>query len=560
MTLRVLCPALVILAILGVAPAADRAAAIARLIDQLGSKNFEEREQASRSLEKLREAALPALRKAAAEHADPEVRERSRKAADLIADGILRDKRFARRVLNLGMDIHEAYVVERDLGDLVAETVRGLYAQEQADIPAPIARQLGKARGADADTLAALLRDVRADLATHATFKGDTDALQAARVMLAGLDPFSRLMEEPVRFDHVPPDPQDNALGARIEIDPETRALRIVTPYVGGPAYDAGLRGGDRITHVMEPGAGARLAPPRVIPMAGLSLTRMASKLWGPRGAKVHLLVVRQGEVASKQATVVRGPFEREYVCGVRRIENDAWDYLLDREDKIAYLRVPQFASGTADQVAGVVARLRQDGMKGLILDLRFNPGGLLSESVKLADLFIDDGMIVRVAGRNGREETRRGQREGSLLDFPIVCLVNGETASAAEIVSACLQDHQRATIVGERTRGKGSVQSITNQSELDVQLKLTTALFYRPNGKKIDRLRVPGTPEDEWGVSPAKNSLVALTGGEREKVRAHLGQAEIIARRRAKEEGASFKDRQLAHALERLQRRLEKP
>lgn len=238
---------------------------------------------------------------------------------------------------------------------------------------------------------------------------------------------------------------------------------------------------------------------------------------------------------------------------GVRRNGEGGWDYWLDRDRKIAYVGVPIFSAGTTATVRDVLASLRKDGLKALILDLRFNPGGLLKESVELVDLFIDDGLILRIVPRHGKEMSWSGNKEGSLLDFPIVCLVNGDTASGAEIVAACLQDHKRATILGERTRGKGSVQNITSIPELPGQLKLTVALFHRPSGKKLDRLVVKGREEDEWGVVPEKDFLVSLKEKEREKLREHLPAGA------GKGKDDDFQDRQLERALEHLRQRLKK-
>ncbi len=132
---------------------------------------------------------------------------------------------------------------------------------------------------------------------------------------------------------------------------------------------------------------------------------------------------------------------------------------------------------------------------------------------MKITDLFIDDGLIVSVRPRVGKEAKFSGQMEGSLLDFPMVCMVNGGSASGSEIVSACLQDHKRALIVGERSYGKGSVQNI--QEFHDGQIKLTTASFWRPSGKNLNKSSTSGKDTDEWGVTPDKGFLVKLTGKE---------------------------------------------
>src|SRR5262249_40288209 len=150
-----------------------------------------------------------------------------------------------------------------------------------------------------------------------------------------------------------------------------------------------------------------------------------------------------------------------ETVMGFRREgANDIWNYWIDPDARIAYVRLSSFAGNTHQDLDHVVRSLRQYGLKGLILDLRFNPGGLLRSAVSISDMFIDEGEIVSVRPRVGPIETHRG-KPGGYLDFDLVCLVNQGSASASEIVSACLQDHKRAVIMGERSYGKGSVQNI---------------------------------------------------------------------------------------------------
>ena len=175
----------------------------------------------------------------------------------------------------------------------------------------------------------------------------------------------------------------------------------------------------------------------------------------------------------------------------------------------------------------------RQHRIRGFILDLRFNPGGLLDSAVKITDLFIGDGLIVSIRPRVGREAKFNGQMEGSMLDFPMVCLVNGFSASGSEIVSAALQDHNRAYIIGERSYGKGSVQNI--QPFDGGEIKLTTASFWRPSGKNLNKSSTSGKEEEDWGVIPDK--VVKLSPRER----------------RGKTAKSEFKDKQLDKALEYL-------
>src|SRR5262249_3049490 len=206
-----------------------------------------------------------------------------------------------------------------------------------------------------------------------------------------------------------------------------------------------------------------------------------------------------------------------ESVLGYKRKANDDWDYMIDEKNKIAYVRLSSFQEYSSRDLTAVMEDLvKKEKIKGFVLDLRFDPGGLLSAAVEIADLFIDDGLIVTVRQR-GRPETRyTGFREGSLLDFPMVCLVNGLSASASEIVSAALQDHHRAWIVGERTYGKGSVQNIMKLKVapgVNAEVKMTTASYWRPSDRNINKASTGGKEEDEWGVTPDK--VVKLTPKE---------------------------------------------
>src|SRR5262249_49024710 len=155
--------------------------------------------------------------------------------------------------------------------------------------------------------------------------------------------------------------------------------------------------------------------------------------------------------------------------------------------------------------IQDAVSALAKDGVKGLILDLRYNPGGLLTSAIQISDLFIDDGLIVTIKPRSsaGDEWPAIGKSKGSYLKFPMVCMVNGMSASGSEIVAASLQDHQRAVILGERSYGKGSLQDIEDFAPTNAKIKMTTATFWRPNGKNLNKSSTPGKDEDEWGVTP---------------------------------------------------------
>ena len=165
---------------------------------------------------------------------------------------------------------------------------------------------------------------------------------------------------------------------------------------------------------------------------------------------------------------------------------------MFDPQHRIAYVRLVTFGRDSAAALRQVLTRLKKEGMRGLVLDLRFDPGGLLAAAIDVCQLFISDGRIVSIQGRNVPERSFDAHQDGALEGFPMVVLVNHFSASASEIVAACLQDHHRATIIGERTWGKGSVQSVVELEDGKSALKLTTAAYRRPNGKNIHRFPAP--------------------------------------------------------------------
>ncbi len=196
---------------------------------------------------------------------------------------------------------------------------------------------------------------------------------------------------------------------------------------------------------------------------------------------------------------------------GDKRKPNDEWDFMLDPAKKIGYIRITNFIQNTVEEVKAALKELDAQGMKGLILDLRDDPGGLLSAAVEISDLFVEDGKIVSTRGRNTAEKTFEAHKEGTYSGFPMAVLVNHNSASASEILAACLQDHNRAVVIGERSFGKGSVQNILDLEDGDSVLKLTVATYWRPSGKNIHRFK-NAKETDEWGVSPNPGLEVKLS------------------------------------------------
>ena len=182
---------------------------------------------------------------------------------------------------------------------------------------------------------------------------------------------------------------------------------------------------------------------------------------------------------------------------------------IMDEQNKIGYLIVTNFGRHTTEEILDAVKELKSQEVQGLIIDLRYNPGGLLSSAIQISDMFIKEGLIVSTEGRATPKRIWEAKADGTFDGFPMAVLINQFSASASEILSACLQDHERAVIVGQRSFGKGSVQNIIELENGKSVLKLTTAGYFRPNGKNIDRPSAGGS--DEWGVSPNKGFEVTF-------------------------------------------------
>jgi carboxyl-terminal processing protease len=215
-------------------------------------------------------------------------------------------------------------------------------------------------------------------------------------------------------------------------------------------------------------------------------------------------------------------------VMGDRRKPNDEWDFLLDSDKRIGYIRLTAFSRDTASDLREALDELTSGGLRGLVLDLRFNPGGLLNSAVDVADLFLADGTIVSTKGRAVPERKWEAKKDGTFDGFPMVVLVNRYSASASEIVSAALQDHKRAIVIGERSWGKGSVQNVIELESGKSALKLTTASYQRPNGHNIHRF--PDAKEtDEWGVKPNDGFEIKLSDRELGRLVQYRRQRDIL-------------------------------
>jgi carboxyl-terminal processing protease len=470
---------------------------------------------------------------------------------------------YARMVLRAADLVKAGYVQDVNQGQLIDWGIRGLYKHLGEKLPSDLRQRLAQVKELSKNDLLRLLTDARKHLGKREDLDNGNDITYTLHPMLEKLDRHTDYIDpETLRRMEVEIRGHFSGIGVQIRRNTSKDALQVVTPIKDSPAYKAGIYAGDLITYIIREvdDRGRPLPKPEKLSTKGMSTEEAVKKILGKAGTKIKLIIQREGSEKPLEFELIRGRVEVETVLGYKRNPDDSWDYVIDPANRICYVRLTQFSSNTYRDLYRLMERLTHEGgIKGFILDLRFNPGGLLDSAVKIADLFIDDGVIVTIRPRNGPETSYIGKSDGSYLEFPMVCLVNGYSASASEIVSACLQDHQRAIILGTRTYGKGSVQTIL---EFDTtagrgKIKLTTATFWRPSKKNLNKASTPGREEDEWGVTPDPGFVVKLSTKELNDLQDHLRETEIIPRPDRRQPATSsksaFRDRQLELALEYL-------
>jgi len=313
----------------------------------------------------------------------------------------------------------------------------------------------------------------------------------AYRGMLQQLDPYSQYFTE-TQNASFSEDTEGQFGGLGIEISLNDGILTVIAPMRGTPAYEAGILAGDTILEIDGQST------------ERITLEEAVRILRGEPGTQVTLTVRHPGAWVNSTITITR-----EIIKAVS-IEHE----IIDRQSGIGYIRTSTFTAKIVDDMHEAVEAMQKDNLKGLILDLRQNPGGLLNMAVEMADEFLDEGTIVSVKGRRPEQtKTFRATRGEKLEEMPLVVLIDEGSASASEIVAGALRDHRRALLVGTRTYGKGSVQNIIPLAEGQA-MKLTTARYYTPNDKPIlDRQGIfPDVP-----VPMSREHLIALRNQERE-------------------------------------------
>jgi carboxyl-terminal processing protease len=368
------------------------------------------------------------------------------------------------------------------------------------------------------------LVDLRSQILHNYVEKVDDQKLLdgAIKGMMSELDPYSNYFakDELAAFDRAVHG-QFSGIGAEISQDPTTNNFIIVSPLEDSPALKAGVLAGDRILRANGE------------TVEGLSLKDLLTKISGLPDSQLRLTVLHEGEKTPVELTITRQVIQVHSVKGVSHNPQGDWNFLIDPEHRIAYVRITNFMENTAEELDKALLPLINDrgdgGVRGIILDLRFDPGGLLQAGIDVCDRFLDSGVVVSTGRPDSskRDFVAEATKEHTYPRIPLVVLLNEYSASASEIVAGALKDHRRAVLVGARSFGKGSVQSLINLDNGNAALKLTTQYYYLPSGKNIMRKK----DAKEWGVEPDPAFNIPLTDDENRMVLRARDKSEIIHR-----------------------------
>ncbi len=360
-----------------------------------------------------------------------------------------------------------------------------------------------RAAGADTYRQLNLFGDVFERVRADYVEKPDDAKLVESAIngMLNALDPHSSYMDaKSFRDMQVLTRGEFGGLG--IEVTMEDGLVKVVAPIDGTPAAKAGVMAGDIITHLDDE------------PVQGLTLNQAVDKMRGPVNTKIRLKIMRKGQDTPTEVSIVRD------IIRVRSVRSS------NEGDEIGYIRVTQFNEQTSEglkkAINDLTAQIPPEKLKGYVLDLRNNPGGLLDQAISVSDAFLERGEIVSTRGRNPEETQRFNARAGDLVHGkPLIVLINGGSASASEIVAGALQDHKRATVIGTRSFGKGSVQTIIPLGSGNGALRLTTARYFTPSGRSI---QAKGISPDIEVLQDVPDELKARTETKGEAaLRGHL-------------------------------------
>jgi carboxyl-terminal processing protease len=320
----------------------------------------------------------------------------------------------------------------------------------------------------------------------------------AIQGMVAALhDPYSEYLA-PERVAALEKELGGTLSGIGVQVHLKDGRSTVVTPLEDSPALKAGLQPGDVILAIDDQ------------PTRGLDLQEVVRRILGPEGSPIKLRI-RHPDGAEVSVTFPRAHIQVRSVQGFRRRGDGRWQYLIDPAQRIGYVRICRFSATTVQDLRDALGSLNDDRMRGLILDLRCSPGGLLRAAVDTARLFLAHGTIVSVRSPGQVEQSWEADGQSLVGDVPLVVLLNENTASAAEVVAGALKDNHRAVLVGTRSFGKGSVQEVIKLEQGRGALRLTTAYYHLPNGRNIHKH--PGAAT--WGVDPTDGYYVPLDAAQ---------------------------------------------
>jgi carboxyl-terminal processing protease len=328
--------------------------------------------------------------------------------------------------------------------------------------------------------------------------------------MIGKLDPYSAYTspEEFAQFQQTM-DGEFTGIGIMVDVDPASGRLMVLDALVGKPAYQKGIRAGDILLEIDGHDT------------QGLAIRDAVTFIRGKPGTKLSVVVQPAGKTESVAYELERATIPLESVLGDGKTEDGGWSFRLAHHPHIGYIRIVNFGERTGEEFREALLELRKGGpAKGLIIDLRYNAGGLLTGATEVCDALLDDGLIVTTLGRNKVLMERYPAEAGTELPpgVPVVVLVDRLSASASEIVAACLQDHRRAAVVGQRTWGKGTVQNVVLLENGHSAIRLTVGSYHRPSGQEIHKWK-DAKESDPWGVRPDPGLEVLLTNHQNELV-----------------------------------------
>jgi carboxyl-terminal processing protease len=431
---------------------------------------------------------------------------------------------FAAQLSTFAQTVADQYAREVPRDDVLAAALQGLYEAARRPFPAEVAGALKTAK--TENERIAVLTEARRRL-------GDDPAVQGRKAFLACLRALPKVLDQHCVVASAGDfqSSTDYHVGFGFDLDGETAPawaarripasadsvtttppvpFRVARVHLGGPAQRAGLRPGDVLTAVDGKAITAENA-------AAIYTGVLAGPEDSPTPAPHAFAVLRPGHDGPLKLTAAKSPYTPESVYGMRRLADNSWGYWLDEGAKVAYVRVGAIDTHTPAQLADALNQLGD--AKGLILDLRWCPGGFLTQSAEIAGLFLAEGQIAAVKYRQpdrlGASDFRAGGfglRRARFTEAPLLVLVNGETSGGGELIAAALQDNGRAKVAGQRTLGKASIQTPLYLDALNnAAFKLTAGTFVRPSGKNLQRF-AESKPEEDWGVRPDKGYDISLS------------------------------------------------